>query len=391
MVVRVNYEKCITVLRTQKLEGTAKRFLGPVTGAVYGALLRCVEDTARYNPAHLEKRRPKPKSTDDIADEDGEEHDEDDEHEDEHEDDDEHGEDEEEVVLPRITDREVLSQLDESVNLELTTKLHDPGILPNSDGNPRKRKVLSSDADEAALGIKREAPSDNEDDLPANPTMAALKARNRRLHLISHHLDVLAEHPKAFVMRTPGKQESRLNISTVTNHVLNAELDTMIQARYGKHAIRLIRLLRDHGKYDDRRISEKSLLDTKYVRSILTRLQFDGIVDIQELHKDNTRQPSRTVYLYEYRPERVKSVFLQQAYVTMARLLQRLGVEREAKFHAVIEKAERLEGNLNAAETELLKQWRELEERFLVQVGRVDEIIAVLRDFDGDLERAMIA
>ena len=70
----------------------------------------------------------------------------------------------------------------------------------------------------------------------------------------------------------------------------------------------------------------------------------------------------------------------------MARCLQRVKVEREA-VQTVIEKAERTdvvgkeEEYLGVGERVALEEWREREERLLGEVGRLDDLVAVLRDF----------
>lgn len=361
MVVRVNVAKCTMILRTQRFEHMVERFLGPVTAAVYGALLQSIGDNPR-----VEVLPDKMK----IDDEDS---------------------DDEDDILPYGTDRNILDHLDQSVDLASTIKATSSNHkLPNGVGNHRhKPQVVSDEADAVMLGIKQEKDSDNEGDEVAAENLAPLKERNKRLELLDVHLQVLAEHPKRFCIRRPGAKETRVSIATLTKALIHAELDTMINARFGKIATRIVRMLREKGKLEEKQIATMSMMRIKDVRTVLTNLQFNGIVDVQELPKDARRQPSSTMYLWFFDECDVAKRYLQQTYQGMSRALQRVKVERDGKFKAVIEKAERTDVKgreqelLNWQEKELLKEWREVEERLLVQVGRMDDIIAVLRDFTG--------
>ena len=363
MVVRVNSAKCIKILHDQRLEDMVNRFLGPVTAKVYGALLSSLEDPPPPMPV-LDKKKP--------AEDDCDEEDEDD-------------------RLPYAYDMKVLTGLDKSVDLASTVKgATSNHKLPNGVGKHiNKHMVLSDDPDDGELGIKAEQVSDDEEnDQPVNG-YTSFKERNRRLRLLEMHLEILSEHPKSFCIRPPGEKESRVNVAVLTRTLINSELDAMIHARYGKVATRIVRMLREKGKLDEKQIGSMSMIRIKDIRAVLTHLQFHGIVDAQEIPKDNSRQPSRTMYLWFFDEIRVASQYLQQTYQGMSRTLQRIKVERNGKYRAVIEKAERsdVKGReqelLGFQETQLLKEWREVEEKLLTQVSRMDDVVALLRDFIG--------
>lgn len=70
----------------------------------------------------------------------------------------------------------------------------------------------------------------------------------------------------------------------------------------------------------------------------------------------------------------------------MARLIQRANVEKE-KIQPLLDKAERTDvvGNedryLSAKERQTLRIWRSTEEKLLTQLGRQDDLVAILRDY----------
>ena len=292
--------------------------------------------------------------------------------------------------LPSATDVEVLEHLNKAIDLAQGVKI-DP-LSSKQPNGVSKRKVLSEDPDEAELGIKVEKDSDDEDDVEDHPINGyrSQKERNKRLALVSTHLNILAEHNKHFITRTPNKKASRVDIGTLATRLVQDELDTMIGNRYSNIETRIVRCLRERGKLEEKSVQTMCMMRLMPLRMHLTFLQFAGICEAQELPKDASRQPNRSLHLWHFPEKRVVNQYLHRTYQGMSRTLQRLRVEREGKFKAVIEKAERFDVKgreqelLNFAEKNLLKEWRDTEERLLVQVDRLDDLVGVLRDFPGN-------
>ena len=122
------------------------------------------------------------------------------------------------------------------------------------------------------------------------------------------------------------------------------------------------------------------------MRSILNRMHGAGHVELQEIPRDTQRQPSRTMFLWYFDVERCRRKLLEETYKTMARCLQRVKSER-GLLHNLMEKAAR--SDVKGREAEFLKieeqatleKWRSMEERLLGEIGRLDDVVAVLRDF----------
>jgi DNA-directed RNA polymerase III subunit RPC3 len=344
-------------MRSRRLEQLAKRALGGVTASVYGALLRTLESKTK-DP------RDEPKYDD---------------------------EDEYEKSLPASTLNEIAEVLDPTIDLASSIKGLAPSKrTPNGVGKKRKNGAIEED-DFSELGIKGEHHSDSEDESAANG-LDSYRDRAKRIQHIEAHLALLEEHPKQFCKRalTHGSSnEWRVNFAALVNTLITSEVDNVISARHGKIALRLVRLLRDRGRVDEKTVQAQSLMRSKDIRAVLTELQFQGFVDPQELPKDNQRQPSKTLYLWFFDSKRVQSLLTQQTYKAMSRTLQRIDVER-ARYRSIIEKAERsdIKGNeekkLDQNEKQVLRKWREVEERLLSQVARMDEFVALLRDFSGN-------
>lgn len=355
-MLRVNFAKFTTLLRNQRLEQTAHRFLGPTTAAVYGGLLRALEKRAKVVR--------KPVKLDDMD-----------------------SDDEEELVS--ATDIEVYEHLGETVDLAAKSKsVKTATKLANGIRNHRNKPVVLDDDDAAQLGIKTETHSDSEDE--ADLDSGILKQRKKRLDLIDMHLNILAEHPKRFCIRQVGSTKTVVDFTAMAKFVVGVELEKMINAHFGKIPTRFIRILRQSGKIDVQQLADMTMTRHNDVCAWLTALQFAGLAQGQELAKDNSHQTARAVYLWWFDEKSVASQYLERTYQGMSRTLQRLRFERETKFKAAIDKAERVDVKgreqelLNQQDKEELRKWQDIEEQLLVQLARLDDVVAVLRDFDGN-------
>ena len=333
--------------------------MGDVTGAVYGALLQSLE-------TKIKAVRDSLATYEDTEDE--------------------------EAAQPITTVVEVADLIDSAIDLGSSIKgASSSHRMPNGTGKNSKRPhvVENDDEDFTDIGIKKEHHSDSEDDQAMNG-YHSYRDKTRRLGLVEQHLSLLAEHPKGFCNRVGNRSsgEWRVNFPALTNTLIQAELDTTSTARYGRIATRIVRMLRDKGRLEEKQLAPTAMMRVKDVRALLTDLQSHGFLDAQELPKDNGRQPSRTLYLWGFNQKTAQDSVIQQCYQGMSRALQRVQVERD-KYRQVIEKAERLDVKgqeasvLSNGEKEMLREWREIEERLLTQVGRMDDVVALLRDFSG--------
>lgn len=202
---------------------------------------------------------------------------------------------------------------------------------------------------------------------------------------IEQHLQILCESSPPF-LKAMGDNNYGCDYQVMIRHLMQFELDNLISARFGTTAKRIARILYEKGKLDEKQLGALGMMRQKDLRGKLTAMQEAGYVDTQEIPRDNSRQPSRTIYLWFYDQDRMRKLVLNDIYKAMSRLLQRIKVERE-KVHTVIEKAERLDVRghedkyLTKVEREALWAWRECEEKLLVQLSRQDDLVALLRDF----------
>ncbi|KAL4938574.1 DNA-directed RNA polymerase III subunit rpc3 [Aspergillus oleicola] len=328
LTVRVNYEKLDVALRNRRFLELAERDAPPETAQIYDYLLRRIE----YQTFQCRDTTEIPREG-----EEGEQY---------------------SVAIP-------LSALAQDISpyLDLTGSL---GSTENTNNRAGKRTY-------------NEAENGDDDEYDEN---------GNRTFKIDQHLSLLAQPPSNLTSK-------RLNGGIITwtiefrhlaRKLRHLELERIVEARYGDVALRVLRVLQAKGKLDEKRLQEISLLPFKDLRQVLASMQTGGFVDLQEVPRDAQRQPSRTIYLWFYDPDRIRDSILQDTYKSMSRCLQRLKFER-GRLSAFLEKTERsdVKGNeekyLSEGELERLREWRAKESLLLGEVARLDDMVAVMRDY----------
>ena len=167
--------------------------------------------------------------------------------------------------------------------------------------------------------------------------------------------------------------------------LVRQEIMKIARQRAGIIGVRLMRILIDKGRLDERLLQEIGLLNAKEMRQSLEFLHLWGFIEVQEVPKDPQRQPNRTIFLWFYDQDRVERKLLDEIYKSIARLYERIQYERK-KMRPTLEKVEKedCEGQeesvMSVAEVTLLQQYRRKETWLLGEIMRLDESVALLRD-----------
>ncbi|PYI30851.1 DNA-directed RNA polymerase III subunit rpc3 [Aspergillus indologenus CBS 114.80] len=331
IVVRVNYEKLDVALRNRRFLDLAEVHASPATAQVYECLLRRIEYQTKQCRDSVEIPRE------------GEE-----------------GEQYSVAIALSAVTEEVDSQLDLAGSIG-PMEIQQPV-------SKRGKRALDEDGVNGTSHQDSDAPS--------------------RTYEIDQHLSLLSQPPYNLTSKrvVSGLITWTVEFRHLARKLRHLELERVIEARYGDVALRVIRVLHAKGKLDEKRLQEISLLPFKDLRQVLASMQSGGFVDLQEVPRDAQRQPSRTIYLWFYDPDRIRNSILEDTYKAMSRCMQRLRFER-SRLKEFLEKTERsdVKGNeeryLSPAELTLLGQWRSKEALLLGEITRLDEMVAVMRDY----------
>ena len=166
------------------------------------------------------------------------------------------------------------------------------------------------------------------------------------------------------------------------------QLNKHITSKYGRLATRIVGLLQAKGKVEEKHIRNATLQTQKTSQTVVMDLLSTGMIEVQEVPRDNNRQPNRTIWLYYFDADRCGRKVLEETYQAMSRCVQRLRVEGE-KMKDVLNKAARTdvvgreEELLSKTDLAALEQWREREEKLLGELIKLDDTVLVLRDYQG--------
>ncbi len=216
----------------------------------------------------------------------------------------------------------------------------------------------------------------------------AASVRAQRMRYMRQHLLLLAESQQGFVRHCGGENrgEWTVDFEYLMAHLRLSELDILIEASFGRKGLRLVKLLREKGKLDDKMLPNMALMRKSDVYVKMAEMEMAGFLDVQEVPRDNQRAANRTIFLWFFDEERTIKRTLDNIYKSMVRCLQRLEVERKKKKN-VLAVTERKD--VQGMEEEKLRgdvyneycQFLGVEEKLLGQVSKLDDLVAVLRDY----------
>lgn len=386
-MLRVNHDKFTVIARNQRLVELAEKCISTATSQVYAEVLRklevkmlqCKEETRPLeDPDEVDMKDFPQVSTHDLA-----------------------------ALLQDSTDfAGAIGQADpDKVDLTVTDhpKKLRRKISADLDGANETTVVgdVSSGEDEDEDGYHSDK-SDNvsdADSLPSSlsvtstskPTTTPLATSKRGAFVaLRQHLLLLCEHPHHFLHHLPRTssipEKWAVDFSALSITLLDITLTQTISSRFGPLATRLVNILAARGKLDEKTLTALGLLNQKTMRSLLTAMHQSGYLQLQEIPRETNRQPSRTLYLWAWDADRARARLLEECYATIARLVRRARVERE-QVRETVDKASRTDvvGRedefLGEGERRALEEWRAREERIWGEVGRLDEVVGIVRDF----------
>ncbi|KAI4148892.1 MAG: hypothetical protein LQ340_004890 [Diploschistes diacapsis] len=372
LVVRVNSHKVAVTARTDRLVQLAKERIGSITSLVYSSVLKNLEEDIYQCSDSRPDAEALPEN--------------------------------EYLEQPCVYTADVVAAIEDFDDLKDSIgKIDAPKREGQSQHRKEHRRKLKS-GDEGKEDSKASSgESDGEEhdsrDVDSN-TLASDVSMDEgdqvedtaNTKLIQQHLLILCRASLPFLHhhpRTKHRKESwSVPFRELAAHLRLIELNKHIGSIHGRLALRYARVLQEKGKLDEKTIREYTLSSTKEARAPLTAMLKAGHLSLQEVPRDNNRQPARTIWLYFFDAERCAAKVLEELYQAMARCLQRLKVEREG-MREVLSKASRTdvagreEEFLSRTEIEDLRAWKATEERLLAEVGRLDDVVLVLRDFQG--------
>lgn len=341
LVIRVNPEKISVAMRTEQLVQLVEQRIGQVTAQVYRAMLRVLEE----NISRCYEEWPEPPlpvgNGEVVADN---------------------------HIDPStlVTAQEIAKRLDRDIDICEGLDPHTIVAIARH-GHVRSSKLSS----------------------PVDPNKLS---RDQRTEVIDRHIQLLAADPLHFATwhSRSGFSQWHVEFEEIAKHMIQHEIENTISARKGSLGVKLIRTLKKKGKLDERATCNAMMMSANDVRGIVNDLTVQGFVQTQEIPKVERREAKLSLHFVWYDRQRAREKLLHDTYKGMVRILQRIAYEREKVQH-VLSKAERSDvvgkedKYLSAPELDILRKWKEVQEKLVLQLFREDDLVATLRDFHGAL------
>lgn len=203
---------------------------------------------------------------------------------------------------------------------------------------------------------------------------------------IEDGLRLLHEGPYPFIVLNPVTSAWAVDACKVATWLRDQEIMKLISSRVGFIGMRLLRILIDKGKVDERALQEASLSQAKEMRQALAELQSMSLIQLQEVPRETQRQPSRTIYLWFFDSVRARDVLLGELYKSMARAYQRLQAVERQRMESTLQKIERedvrdrIDEVVVGREKVELQRFQAKEIWLMGEIQRMDESVALLRD-----------
>ncbi|KAJ6547130.1 RNA polymerase III subunit RPC82-domain-containing protein [Mycena capillaripes] len=184
-----------------------------------------------------------------------------------------------------------------------------------------------------------------------------------------------------------GSSKVQVEFETICKRLRRRVLESVTRERHGAEGVRILRLLLDTGKMDEKQISKVVMIPGKDVRPLLALMSAESLISSQEVPKSADRNPSRMFYLWHVDLQKAYSVILGNLYKTLYNIgLRRQAEEEEPLVKAVLEKRERSDvsqdeaGLMSRMELDMIKEWEAKQEKLTVLEMRVEESVFILRD-----------
>ncbi|KAG1759672.1 RNA polymerase III subunit RPC82-domain-containing protein [Suillus occidentalis] len=179
-----------------------------------------------------------------------------------------------------------------------------------------------------------------------------------------------------------------IEFEIVSKRLRRRVLEAVARERHGDDGVRIVRLLLDIGKMDEKQIAKVAMMPNNVVRPLLAALSSDFLISTQEVPRSADRNPTRTFYLWHVDLPKAYSALLGHLYKTLYNIgMRRQAEQEEPTVKAVLAKRARTdvaqdENLLSRMERDVLKEWETKREKLTVLEMRVEEVVFILRDLD---------
>ncbi|EST05329.1 RNA polymerase III subunit RPC82-related, helix-turn-helix [Kalmanozyma brasiliensis GHG001] len=145
-----------------------------------------------------------------------------------------------------------------------------------------------------------------------------------------------------------------IEFSNVAERMRRDLLRNVVEDKFGTAAIRIMNILREKGKLEEKHISKLALVSISETRDLCSRLFHASLLGLQEVPKTKDRDPAKTFFLWFVDEAKCRAWLLDHLYQSLARLGQRRNDEMRRQM-PLLRKVERSDVKLDTVG--LLTEW----------------------------------
>ncbi|KAF6821469.1 RNA polymerase iii subunit rpc82 [Colletotrichum musicola] len=382
IVLRVNTEKCLVELRNQWLAQHAADTFGEITGQVYHTVLRLL--TRQISRCQLD-----PRMDSEFTDGDGSD-----------------------PIARQVTTTtlEILDNLDDSVDVSLgvgkaTADQIDyrsaekiratPGPLmyDSDDSFDEKPSRPSATPARGHLNVTGRVDSHDNDEegqgsREPRVTFEDTSSGASRMDQLRQHLLLLAGSQEGFLRHcgSQGRGQWTVDFKPLIDGFKERHIDAIVEGSFGRHGLRLTRIMREKGKLDEKMLPSLALMKKQDIQGKMLAMQMAGFVDVQEVPKDASRTATRTMFFWFFDIERIEAQVVDEYYKAILRCLQNLDVHRYRERHILsfVERRDvkgKEEEVMTAEHYNKYSGYLDLQSKLLGHVFRLDDLVSAFRDY----------
>ncbi|EOR02769.1 hypothetical protein E3P92_01914 [Wallemia ichthyophaga] len=190
-----------------------------------------------------------------------------------------------------------------------------------------------------------------------------------------------------FLQKAGTSKEYQVCYETVCARIKRSLVDSLVREQFGNEAARIINIVLEKGKLEEKHISTLGLLSMKETRETIGKLQTSGLLQLQEVPKSADRAVHRTFYLWYVDLPKAYLALSAKLYKTIANLIERKRRERSIRAD-VLARADRRDVREDASllaksDQDRLAELKHIIEMLDVAILRSDVATFVLKDLPG--------
>lgn len=209
-----------------------------------------------------------------------------------------------------------------------------------------------------------------------------------RMDQLRQHLLLLAGSKEGFLRHcgSQGRGQWTVDFKPLIEGFKERHVDAVIEESFGRHGLRLTRIMREKGKLDEKMLPSLALMKKQDVQGKMLAMQMAGFVDVQEVPKDASRTATRTMFFWFFDVERIEAQVVDEFYKAMLRCLQNLEVHRYRERHILsfVERRDvkgKEEEVMTAEHYNKYSGYLDLQSKLVGHVMRLDDLVSAFRDY----------